>query len=159
MPSAQRTILITSPPEQVFAFFTDTRNDQRWRPHVKEVGAEGPVRVGSTVHQVVAGPGGRGIPADLEVTAYEPPSGNVGAKRPPAPAASSGRYAFKVIAGPVRPVGEFRFTPSQGGTEVSFSLNAEFAGIKKLLMSKAVQKSMDGEMASLDKAKALIEHG
>jgi hypothetical protein len=25
MPSAQRTILITSPPEQVFAFFTDTR--------------------------------------------------------------------------------------------------------------------------------------
>jgi uncharacterized protein YndB with AHSA1/START domain len=141
MPSAQRTILIISPPEQVFAFFTDSGNDQRWRPHVKEVAAEGPVRVGSTVRQVVAGPGGRGIPADLEVTGYEPPS----------------RYAFTVIAGPVRPVGEFRFTPAQGGTEVSFSLNAELTGIKKLLMSKAVQKSMDGEMASLDKAKALIE--
>jgi uncharacterized protein YndB with AHSA1/START domain len=141
MPSAQRTILIASPPAQVFAFFTEPRNDQRWRPHVKEVTAEGPVRVGSTVHHVVAGPGGRGIPADLEVTAYEPPS----------------RYAFKVIAGPVRPVGDFRFASADGGTEVSFSLEAELTGIKKVLMSKAVQKSMDGEMASLDQAKALIE--
>ena len=75
------------------------------------------------------------------MTAYEP----------------SSRYAFRVIAGPARPVGEFRFTPAEGGTEVSFSLKAELTGIKKLLMSNAVQKSMDGEMASLDKAKALIE--
>ena len=141
MPSAQRTILIASPPEQVFAFFTDPSNDQRWRPHVKEVAAEGALRVGSTVHQVVAGPGGSSIPADLEVTAYEPPS----------------RYTFKVIAGPARPVGEFRFAPAEGGTEVSFSLNAELSGIKSMLMSKAVQKSMDGQMAALDKAKALIE--
>jgi hypothetical protein len=29
--------------------------------------------------------------------------------------------------------------------------------IKKALMSKPVQQAMDGEMASLDKAKALIE--
>ena len=141
MPSAQRKIMIARPPEQVFAFFTDPSNDQRWRRHVKEVAAEGVLRVGSTVHQVVAGPGGRGIPADLEVTAYEP----------------SSRYAFRVIAGPARPVGEFRFAPAEGGTEVSFSLKAELTGIKKLLMSNAVQKSMDGEMASLDKAKALIE--
>jgi hypothetical protein len=62
-----------------------------------------------------------------------------------------------VIAGPARPVGEFRFAPVEGGTEVSFSLNAELTGIKRLLMSDPVQKAMDGEMASLDKAKALIE--
>jgi uncharacterized protein YndB with AHSA1/START domain len=141
MPSAQRSILIACPPEQVFAFFTDPSNDKRWRPHVKEVAAEGALRVGATVHQVVTGPGGRGIPADLEVTACEPPS----------------RYAFKVISGPARPVGEFRFSPAGSGTEVSFSLKAELTGVKGLLMSKAVQKSMDGEMASLDKAKALLE--
>jgi hypothetical protein len=41
---------------------------------------------------------------------------------------------------------------------VQFSLNAELKGIKKLVMSKAVQRSMDGEMASLDKAKAILEH-
>jgi uncharacterized protein YndB with AHSA1/START domain len=141
VPSAQRTIVIASPPDKVFAFFTDPRNDQRWRSHLKEVAVEGTIRKGSKVHQVVAGPGGRGIPSDLEVTAYEP----------------SSRYAFKVIAGPARPVGEFRFAAVEAGTEVSFSLSAELTGIKRLLMSKPVQQAMDGEMASLDKAKALIE--
>jgi hypothetical protein len=62
------------PPDQVFAFFTDPDNDLRWRSHVKEASADGPIRVGSSVHQVVSGPGGRSIPADLEVTAHDPPS-------------------------------------------------------------------------------------
>jgi uncharacterized protein YndB with AHSA1/START domain len=141
MPAAQRTIMIARPPEQVFGFFTEPANDLKWRSHVKEASAQGPVGQGSTVHQVIAGPGGRAIPADLEVTGYEPPS----------------RYAFKVIAGPARPVGEFRFAPVDNGTHVSFSLSADLGGIKKLFMSKSVQKAMDGEMASLDKAKALIE--
>ena len=39
---------------------------------------------------------------------------------------------------------------------MTFSLNADLTGIRKL-MSKPVQKSMDAEMASLDKAKALLE--
>jgi uncharacterized membrane protein len=141
MPEAQRTIVIDRPADQVFAFFTDHGNDPQWRPAVKEVAAQGPAGVGSTIHQVVKGPGGRGIPADIEVTAYEP----------------SSRYAFKVIAGPVRPVGEFRFAPSGSGTEVSMSLSAELAGVKKLLLAKPVQKSMDSEVSALDKAKALIE--
>jgi uncharacterized protein YndB with AHSA1/START domain len=142
MPAAQRTIMINRPPDQVFAFFADPANDLRWRSHVKEASADGPIRVGSSVHQVVSGPGGRSIPADLEVTAHDPPS----------------RYAFKVIAGPARPVGEFRFDPAGEGTQVKFSLNAELKGIKKLVMSKAVQRSIDDEMASLDKAKAILEH-
>jgi uncharacterized protein YndB with AHSA1/START domain len=141
MPAAQRTLAIDRSPDEVFTFFADPRNDQKWRPHVKEIAAEGPPRVGSTIHQVVAGPAGRGIPADIEVTAYEPPS----------------RYCFRVIAGPARPVGEFSFTPQGSGTLATFSLTAQLRGIKKLLMAKAVQRSMDGEMAALDQAKALIE--
>ena len=54
---------------------------------------------------------------------------------------------------PVRPNGEFRFTPNDGATQVSFFLNAELGGIRKLLMSKTVQKSMDGETASLERRK------
>ena len=111
------------------------------RVNFRRARAQGPPGLGSTIHQVVEGPGGRGIPADIEVTAYEPPS----------------RYAFKVTAGPVRPVGEFQFAPSGSGTQVRFSLNADLGGIKKLLMSKPVQKSINGEMASLDTAKALLE--
>jgi uncharacterized protein YndB with AHSA1/START domain len=143
MPAAQRTIVIDRPPEEVFAFFTEPGNDQRWRPHVKEMIANEPARVGATIHQVVDGPGGRGIPADIEVTAYEPPT----------------RYGFKVVAGPARPVGEYRFVPSGGGTEVSFSLRADLGGLKGLLLSGPVQRSMDGEMAALDTAKRLIEGG
>jgi len=141
MPSAERTIVIDRPADQVFAFLADPANDRAWRPHVKEIAAHGPAGVGSTIHQVVEGPGGRGIAADIEVTAYEPPT----------------RYAFRVIAGPARPIGEFRFTPSGTGTSVTFSLRAELGGLKGLLLGRPVQASMNGEMAALDKAKSLIE--
>ena len=141
MPSAQRTIVIGRPPDQVFAFFASPANDRTWRPHVKEIAAEGPPGVGSRIHQVVEGPMGRGIAADIEVTAYEPPT----------------RYAFQVVAGPARPRGEFRFIETATGTEVHFSLAAELGGIKRFLLAGPVQSSMDGEMAALDKAKALLE--
>jgi uncharacterized protein YndB with AHSA1/START domain len=141
MPSAQRSVVINRPVEEVFAFFTDPSNELTWRTHVKEIAAEGPRAVGGRVHQVVAGPGGRGIPADIEITGYEPPS----------------RYAFEVVTGPVRPTGEFRFADEHGTTTVSLSLSAELTGLKKLLMSRPVQRSMDGEVAALDRAKAVIE--
>lgn len=141
MPAAQRTLVINRPVEEVFAFFTDPSNEPAWRTHVKEITPTGPVGVGSRIHQVVSGPGGRGIPADLEVTAHEAPS----------------RYAFRVVAGPVRPVGEYRFADEHGSTAVTFSLATELTGVKKLMMSRPVQRSMDGEMAALDRAKALIE--
>ena len=64
MPSATRTITIDRSPDDVFAFFSDPANDQRWRGHVKEIAAEGTPGVGRHVHQVVEGPGGRGIAAD-----------------------------------------------------------------------------------------------
>lgn len=141
MPRAQRAIVIDRPPDEVFAFFADPGNDLKWRPHVKEIAAQGPAGVGSTIHQVLIGPGGRDLPADMGVVAYEP----------------SRRYAFQVTAGPARPAGEFVFAPSGSGTEVTLSLNAELSGIKKLILSKPVQRSMDGQMAALDTAKRLIE--
>jgi len=141
MPHAERTIVIDRPTAQVFDFFTDPANDKAWRPHVKEIAANGPVGIGATIHQVVEGPAGRGIAADIEVTAFDRPN----------------RYAFRVIAGPARPIGDFRFVPSGAGTTVTFSLRAELGMLKGLLMSRPVQSSMDGEMAALDQAKRLIE--
>jgi len=141
MPSATRTIAIDRSPDDVFAFFSDPANDQRWRGHVKEIAAEGTPGVGRHVHQLVEGPGGRGIAADIEVTAYEPPR----------------RYAFQVVAGPARPRGEFTVTPTGTGSTVTFALAADLGGWKKFVMSGPVQASMDGEMAGLDKAKAILE--
>jgi carbon monoxide dehydrogenase subunit G len=141
MPSAQRTISISTTQEKAFAFFADPANDMRWRPGVKEISAMGAPRVGAKVHQVVAGPGGRGIAADIEIAAYEPPT----------------RYAFVAIAGPVRPRGEYRFSPTADGVDIAFSLSAELGGLKKLLMGGQVQRTMNGEMAALDTAKRLLE--
>lgn len=93
MAEASRTVVINRPIDDVFAFFTTHTNDTSWRSHVKEISDDGPPGVGAHIHQVVKGPGGRGIPADVEVTRYEPPT----------------RYAFVAVAGPVRPAGEFRF--------------------------------------------------
>lgn len=142
MPSAQRTIVITRPVGEVFAFFTDPDNDPKWRPFLKEIKAAGPIAVGTRIHQLVPGPAGRGIPADIEVTGLDPGS----------------RYSFEVVQGPVRPKGEFRFrATSEGGTEVTLSLSAELGGLKKLLLSRLVQKSMNGELDGLDRAKQLLE--
>lgn len=142
MPQASRSISIDVPPETAFAFFADPANDRRWRGHVKEIEASGPIALGSHVHQVVDGPGGRGIPADMEVTGYEPPR----------------RYAFSVVAGPARPKGEFRISPSaSGGSDVAFALSADLGLLKRLVMGRPVQASMDGEMAALDTAKAILE--
>jgi carbon monoxide dehydrogenase subunit G len=141
MPSASRTLVINRPPAEVFAFFSDPANDPTWRSAVQDIHAHGEPAVGEVIHQTIAGPMGRGIAADIEITAYDPPN----------------RYAFQVVAGPARPAGEFTFAPSGEGTEVTFSLSAELAGVKKLLMGGPVQKSMDGEMAGLDRAKAALE--
>lgn len=141
MPSATRTITIDRSPEDVFAFFSDPANDQRWRKHVKEIAAEGAPGVGRRIHQVVDGPGGRGIAADIEVTTYDPPS----------------RYAFQVVAGPARPRGEFTVAASGAGSTVTFALTADLGGWKRIVMSGPVQASMDGEMAGLDRAKAILE--
>jgi len=142
MPAAQHSVVINRPVADVFAFFTDPSKDPMWRSHVKEIEAQGSMAVGTRVHQVVKGPGGRGVPADLEVTGYEPAT----------------RYAFRVVAGPVRPVGEFRFeADGRQATTVSLSLSAELTGIKKMVMSGAVQRSMDTEVQALDRAKAVLE--
>jgi uncharacterized protein YndB with AHSA1/START domain len=143
MPSATRTITIDRSPDDVFAFFSDPSNDPRWRPAVKEIRREGPAAVGTRIHQVVAGPGGRGVAADIEITAYDPPT----------------RYGFQVVAGPVRPRGEFRFAPTAGGsgTDVTFTLAADLTGWKRFVMVRPVQGSVDGEMQALDTAKAILE--
>jgi len=98
---------------------------------------EGPAAVGRRVHQVIKGPGGLSVPAHVEVTGYEPMT----------------RYAFRGIAGPVRPVGEFLFSGQGERTTVSFSLSVELTGIKKLLMSRAVQRAMDGEVRAIEQAR------
>lgn len=142
MPQAERSIVIRRPLSEVFAFFADPENDRQWRTGVKEISRQSGVGVGAVYRQRLAGPGGRPIPADIEITDYERDT----------------RVGFRGIAGPVRPQGSYRFRAMPGPeTEVTFTLSAELAGLKKLVMRRPVQRAMDGEMANLDRAKQLLE--
>ncbi|TCJ28977.1 SRPBCC family protein [Nocardioides jejuensis] len=140
VPQAANTVVIARPVADVFAFFTTPANDPTWRSGVKEISGGTPA-VGAVVKQTIAGPMGKGIPADIEITALE----------------QDAAYGFRGITGPVRPVGRYTFTVVEDGTHVHFSLSAEITGLKKLMMGAAVQKSMDAEVAGLAKAKALLE--
>ncbi|GAB3442994.1 hypothetical protein GCM10027517_20840 [Phycicoccus ginsengisoli] len=142
MARASRTIVIDRPVEEVFAFFTTHANDAAWRSQVVEISESEPPRQGARIHQVLKGPGGQKIPADLEVTTYEPPL----------------RYTFDVVTGPVRPHGEWLFAPAGDATEVTFTLSAELKGLKNLAFSRPAQSAMDSEVAGLDTAKQLLEN-
>lgn len=141
MPSAEHQVTIDRPVADVFAFVADGLNGPKWRPGVLDIALVSGSGVGAVYRQGVKGPGGRRIDADYRVTASDPPR----------------LLAFEAIAGPVRPSGEYRFEPLGDGTRLSFALRAELSGIKKLLMSGAVQKTMDAEVAATETLKRLLE--
>ena len=141
MPQATRSIVIARPQAEVFAFFADGENDPQWRATVAMIKRDGPLAVGVHYTQRVSGPRGREVPADIQVTTYEPDT----------------KVAFHGVSGPLRPDGSYTFAAVEGGTSVTFSLGAEITGIRKLFMGKPVQQAIDAEMASLDKAKTVLE--
>jgi uncharacterized protein YndB with AHSA1/START domain len=141
MPSAERTVTINRPVEEVFAFVADGRKAKHWRSGVLDVDIVSGEGLGARYSQGVKGPGGRRIPADYEITEFEP----------------NQRIAFRATAGPVRPEGSFTFEGMGTGTIVTFGLNAELSGWKRLVMGGAVQSTMDAEMRALDRLKDLLE--
>jgi uncharacterized protein YndB with AHSA1/START domain len=141
MASAQHSVTIRRPASEVFAYIADGSNTKQWRPGVLDVEHVSGAGLGAVYRQGVKGPGGRRIAADYEITAYEP----------------SQHLAFRAIAGPVRPTGEYRFEETADGTTVIFSLDATVTGWKSLVMGKAVQATMESEVRNLDTVKRILE--
>jgi uncharacterized membrane protein len=141
MPSAQHSVTVTRPVGEVFAFVADGENAMRWRPGVLDVARQSGEGLGAIYRQGVKGPGGRRIAADYEVTAFEPDR----------------RIAFRAIAGPVRPTGEYRFAAAGAGTTVSLALEATLTGWKRLVMGRAVQSTMEAEVRNLETLKTILE--
>jgi uncharacterized membrane protein len=141
MPSAQHSVSIRRPVGEVFAFVADGENAMRWRPGVLDVSRQSGRGLGAVYRQGVKGPGGRRIAADYEVTAFEPDR----------------RIAFRAIAGPVRPTGEYGFAADGDVTTVSLALDATLTGWKRLLMGRAVQSTMESEVRNLETLKSILE--
>lgn len=142
MPQAQRTVTIDRPVEAVFAFVIDGERSREWRPGVLDIRrASGDGGVGTTYQQGVSGPMGRRVAADYEITKSEP----------------NRMLEFQTVTGPVRPHGRYELESVDGGTRLSLALDAEMSGLKKLFMGSMVQKTMDSEVAQLDKLKGILE--
>jgi uncharacterized protein YndB with AHSA1/START domain len=140
MPEAANEIVIDRSVEDVFAFLADAENDKQWRPGVLELERVSGSGVGTRYRQVVQGPGGRRIPADLEITDYRP----------------NELIGFRATAGPVRPRGRYRLGRADGGTRVRFELEADVRGLKRL-MAPAVKATMRSEVGALANLKRVLE--
>lgn len=141
MAQASYSVTINRPIEDVFAFIADGERCPEWRPGVidiKRISGEG---VGTKYAQGVSGPMGRRIAADYEVTVFQP----------------SSWLEFETTTGPARPHGRYDLAAVAGGTRLTFSLDAQLTGLRKLVMGSMVQKTMDSEVRNLDNVKRLLE--
>jgi uncharacterized protein YndB with AHSA1/START domain len=135
MLAATHSTTIPETPDAVFAFVADGETAPRWRSGVLDITRVSGTGAGTVYKQGTKGPGGRRVDADYEVTTYEPPR----------------RLAFRVIAGPVRPVGEYVFEAVPEGTRLTFSLSAELGGLKRVLMGSMVQSTMNAEVLAIER--------
>lgn len=143
MPKATNSVTIARPLEEVFAFIADGEKCIQWRlgvVDIKRVSGDG---VGTRYEQGVKGPMGRRVAADYEITVFEP----------------NKRLEFQTVAGPVRPHGRYDLEAVDGGTRVTFTLDVELSGLRKLLMGPPVQKTMAVEVRALDDLKRTLEGG
>jgi uncharacterized protein YndB with AHSA1/START domain len=140
MPTATHSVTIGRAVEDVFAFIADGEQCPKWRSGVLDITRVSGDGVGTRYAQGVRGPMGRRVAADYEITAYEPHH----------------RIEFQTTAGPVRPHGRYEFETLEGGTRLTFTLDAELGGLRKLLMGSMVQRTMDAEVAALDNIKRIL---
>jgi uncharacterized protein YndB with AHSA1/START domain len=141
VPHAEHHVTINRPAADVFAYLADGEKCPQWRDGIVEITKASGDGLGAHYKQSVRGPGGRSIAADYTITEYTPNSA----------------LAFETTSGPVRPAGRYTLAESGEVTTVTFSLDAQLTGMKKLLMSGAVTKTMNSEVQALNKVKTILE--
>src|SRR5260370_23892529 len=116
---AEHSVTMDRPSRDVFDYLADGTHNRDWRNGVIEIervsASQGE---GATYRQVLAGPGGRRIDGDYQVTVFERPS----------------RLEFLVTAGPARPTRAFELSQTPGHrTRVRFAPYLQPARVMKLL--------------------------
>jgi uncharacterized membrane protein len=136
----QEKVTIRRPLAEVFAYMSNAENDAEWRTNVKEIErvTEGSTSgVGTVYRQVIRGPLGRGLAADLRYTDYQP----------------NRRLAFDTISGAIRPSAVIEFSPaSDRATEVRFQMTWEPEGGMRLaapLVGRMLGRSIHASYANL----------
>lgn len=142
MAHAEASVTIQRPLDDVFAFVLDGMNNPYWRPAVLDVQhvPGTPSGVGAVYTQGLKGPGGRRIDGDYEIVESHP----------------NQSITFRVIAGPARPTGTFRFEARENATHVTFTLHFAPKGFTRLL-GPMISRTMQSEVATLSRLKSYLE--
>jgi uncharacterized membrane protein len=142
MAHAENCVTIQRPAYVVFDFVMDGTKNALWRPAViaVEQAPGSPSGVGAIYKQELKGPAGRPIDGDYEIVESTP----------------NEQIVFRVIAGPARPTGTYRFVAAGDATTVTFILDYQPTGLARLL-DPMIAQTMRGEVATLSNLKAYLE--
>ena len=116
-----KSVEISKPPQEVFAYLDDLARHGEWQGQIVEVVSvsDGPTRVGSRATDKRRVPGGM-REVTYEIVEHDPPR----------------RTRFRGIDGPIRPVGTVTVEPLDEGSRsrVTLELDFEGHGVGKLLL-------------------------
>lgn len=135
-------VLIERDAMTVYDFVANGLNNPLWRSGIRsiELLSGSPGQKGAVYQQTLNGPGGRPVAADFEIIEARP----------------GAEVRFAVVAGPARPTGGYYLSTEGESTRLRFALEYQPKGFKKLL-NGMIQKTMESEVAQLEKLKAVIE--
>jgi carbon monoxide dehydrogenase subunit G len=140
------SIEIARRPEDVFAYLDQFERHGEWQSQIVSANVEtdGPVRVGTRVHEVRK-IGGREQDTSFEITDYDPPR----------------RSSFKGTVGPVRPVGTVTVEPLRDGDAARVTIEFDLVGrgIGKLFAPLARRQARKTISESHEQLKARLEAG
>ncbi len=131
MASFEHTVEIPQPPAEVFPWLLEEDKVPRWTGHLTRYERldDGPLSAGSRVRQVLE-VSGRTIDVELEVTAYEPPSG------------AQTRFSTNGI----QVVSSYALEAAGAGTRLTQALEARPGGFSARLLVPIVQPRLQEKL-------------
>ena len=142
MANYEQSVLINRPVEDVFEFATNPANEPLWNTGMQdsEITSEGPLGVGSKVRSM-SHVLGRSVETTWEVTEYE----------------VNRRKAVKSTSGPVPFEATSVFESVEGGTKLTFTIQAEAGGIIGLISPVIIRMGKGQTENSFANLKELLE--
>ena len=138
----QSEVVVDRPPDTVFRYLVEPERQTLWSDVPMRPLTDGPLGSGSRM-EVTFGMGPMKAIVGLEFTAVEP----------------GRRLAWRSFSGPIQWDGEYRLTPSAGGTAISQDGQLVFTGLWRLVEPLAGAEIKSGETKELERLKVVVEAG
>lgn len=142
MSFAEYDVVIQRDAMSVYNFLLDAENLPRWRAGIRSIelesGAAG--TKGAVYRQTLAGPRGRPVPGDFQITEARP----------------GAEIQYRVLVGVDRPHGGYYLSTEGQGTRVRFALECEPRGILARLTSP-FGRQLKAEVCQLERLKTILE--